>query len=114
MKKSHVERHAEATQQDSVLQHRTVRSRGLDESSRIADAIAANGRSIVIDLASQNETIRHANSRLHEVGGALGLSQSTMRTIERYVRNNEWAVVVSIVFIIFLFFCIGFLKTHFS
>lgn len=81
----------------------------VDGSLYILDTTNGMGRTIITNLSAQNETIRRSNSRLYEVGGALGLSQTTMRTIERHVRRDRLivanaVVVIILLFILFLFY----------
>lgn len=82
--------------------HELMRS---TENLRVADDTIKTGKSIIINLATQNETIRHSQSRLYDIGVGLGLSQTTMRTIQKHIRNDK-AFVAGAICIIILFFII--------
>jgi chromosome segregation ATPase len=74
-------------------------SQSLDKTSSIFNS----GRDTLNRLMTQNETVRSAMSHTQDVGNAIGLSRSTMRTIERHIQTDRWLTIGGIVFIILFF-----------
>lgn len=69
----------------------------------ISNGLIDQGRNSAEMLARQNEMIRRSRSRLYRVDGALGISQSTMRSIRRRVQRDRVLVVVAIILLILVF-----------
>lgn len=84
-------------------------SQQLQEGNVKADNILFSARENIHHLRTQNDTIGGSEHRLQEVGMALGLSRTTMRSIERHISRDRLLVIGAIAGILFLFFLLWWL-----
>lgn len=74
----------------------------VEATGRAADGILDSGQEVLGNLMAQNETLRTSQSRLGQLGVALGLSQRTMRRIQRHLWWDRRLVVVAVILILAL------------
>ncbi|KAH3679844.1 hypothetical protein WICMUC_000587 [Wickerhamomyces mucosus] len=102
-------------QQQQQQQHRMGYSEGLYKESNILskgnaqlDEILEMGRASLDELVASNELIRSFQKTLNKSLGTLGVSQETIRTIDKRAFQDKWIFYGS--FFLFLVLCYYFLK----
>lgn len=71
---------------DFGLQHHTA----MGGAHRGVDEMLATGQQVLGGLRSQRDTLKGAQRRLMDIGSTLGLSNHTMRLIERRIEEDRW------------------------
>jgi golgi SNAP receptor complex member 2 len=56
-----------------------------------------SGNNVLDNLRSQRETLKGARKRLLDIGGTLGLSNHTMRLIEKRVTEDKYVMITGMV-----------------
>lgn len=64
------------------------------------------GQNAFEDLVEQNETLRKLGSKFSESLVTLGVSQGTIRTIERRAKQDKWLFWGGVIILFVLFFFI--------
>ncbi|GBL50353.1 hypothetical_protein [Candidozyma auris] len=78
----------------------------LSRGSQQLDQILEMGQNAFEDLVEQNETLRKLGSKFSESLVTLGVSQGTIRTIERRAKQNKWLFWGGVIILFVLFFFI--------
>ncbi|CAD7006595.1 probable Golgi SNAP receptor complex member 2 [Ceratitis capitata] len=74
---------------DYSLQHHTQ----LNNAHQGVDEMIASGGNILSSLINQRETLKGAHRRIHAIGSTLGLSNHTMKLIERRFVEDKYVML---------------------
>ncbi|XP_039966251.1 probable Golgi SNAP receptor complex member 2 [Bactrocera neohumeralis] len=74
---------------DYSLQHHTQ----LNNAHQGVDEMIASGGNILSSLINQRETLKGAHQRIHAIGSTLGLSNHTMKLIERRFVEDKYIML---------------------
>ncbi|XP_067644106.1 probable Golgi SNAP receptor complex member 2 [Eurosta solidaginis] len=74
---------------DFSLQHHTQ----LSNAHQGVDEMIASGGNILTSLINQRETLKSAHQRIHAIGSTLGLSNHTMKLIERRFVEDKYVMI---------------------
>lgn len=84
------------------MQQRQQQRQSLLSSIQLVEQMKQIGADIGVMLGEQGDVLRRARQQLWEVGSLLGLSQSTLRMIERRLTVDRWIVYVGMLVITLL------------
>ncbi|XP_059618135.1 probable Golgi SNAP receptor complex member 2 [Phlebotomus argentipes] len=73
---------------DYSVQHHNA----MQNAHRGVDDMISSGGNILDNLRSQRETLKGAHKRIMDIGNTLGLSNQTMRMIERRVKEDKYVL----------------------
>lgn len=90
----------------SYLEGLYKEKQSLSRGSQQLDQILEMGQNAFEDLVEQNETLRKLGSKFSESLVTLGVSQGTIRTIERRAKQNKWLFWGGVIILFVLFFFI--------
>lgn len=94
---------------DYSLQHHS----SMKNAHQGVDEMLDTGNNVMGSLRSQRETLKGAHKRIVDIGNTLGLSNHTMKLIERRIKEDKYvlfggmAVTTFIVFLIIYYFVIA-------
>lgn len=74
---------------DYSIQH----NNSMNNAHQGVDEMIQTGHNVLENLRSQRETIKGAHKRLIDLGNTLGLSNQTMKMIERQVSENKYVMI---------------------
>uniref|UniRef100_A0A6B2EGH9 Putative golgi snap receptor complex member 2 n=1 Tax=Phlebotomus kandelakii TaxID=1109342 RepID=A0A6B2EGH9_9DIPT len=74
---------------DYSVQHHNA----MNNAHRGVDDMINSGSTILDNLRNQRETLKGAHKRIMDIGNTLGLSNQTMRMIERRVREDKYVLL---------------------
>lgn len=74
---------------DYSLQHHTQ----MNNAHQGVDEMLSTGGNILSSLRNQRELLKGARNKMVSIGNTLGLSDHTMRLIERRVREDKWVML---------------------
>ncbi|KAK7790904.1 hypothetical protein R5R35_000916 [Gryllus longicercus] len=92
---------------DHTLQH----NMSLQNANRGVDVILQSGSSILENLRDQRTTIKGAHRRLYDIANTLGLSNHTMKLIERRAYQDKFILLGGMIFTLFV---IGIVIVYFT
>uniref|UniRef100_U5EZ35 Putative golgi snap receptor complex member n=1 Tax=Corethrella appendiculata TaxID=1370023 RepID=U5EZ35_9DIPT len=87
---------------DYSLQHNTA----MNNANRGVDEMLWTGNSVLENLRSQRETLKGARGRIMNIGNTLGLSNQTMKMIERRVVEDKYVMIGGMVVTTLIIFLI--------
>jgi Golgi SNAP receptor complex protein 2 len=79
-------------------------NKSIDQSSRLVDGYLQQGQETLSELVNQRERLKSAHRKLFDVLNYLGLSNKTMKSIEKRDKIDNIIVIVGICFILLLIF----------
>lgn len=82
---------------ESDLQHLAGERQSLDQSHLMVDNLISQGENSLGNLVEQRQRLRGVNRVIANIGNSLGLSQSTMRIIERRDITDAYLVAAGMV-----------------
>lgn len=88
--------------QDGLNNERKVLGRGSEQ----LDHILEMGQQAFEDIVEQNETLRRLQAKFEEGLVTLGVSQGTIRTIEKRAKKDKWLFWGCVILMIILFYYI--------
>lgn len=74
---------------DYSLQHHTQ----MNSAHRGVDDMLSTGSNILSSLKNQRELLKGARNKMVSIGNTLGLSDHTMRLIERRIGEDKWVMI---------------------
>ena len=74
---------------DYSLQHHTQ----MGNAHRGVDEMLSSGGNILSSLRNQRELLKGARTKMISIGSTLGLSDHTMRLIERRLQEDKWVML---------------------
>src|SRR5690349_14474813 len=74
---------------DYSLQHHTQ----MNNAHRGVDDMLSTGGNILSSLKNQRELLKGARNKMVSIGNTLGLSDHTMRLIERRLKEDKWVML---------------------
>jgi golgi SNAP receptor complex member 2 len=87
---------------DYSLQHHN----SMQNAHRGVDDMLMTGSNVLSNLRSQREVLKGAQKRIMDIAGTLGLSNHTMRLIEKRVTEDKWVMLGGMVVTTFIIFLI--------
>jgi golgi SNAP receptor complex member 2 len=78
---------------DYSLQHHTQ----MNSAHRGVDEMLSTGGSILDSLRNQRDMLKGARNKMVSIGNTLGLSDHTMKLIERRMREDGWVFLIGVV-----------------
>lgn len=97
-----VARAQQLSNQEHLYNERQSLSRGTQQ----LDYILEMGQQSLEDLVDQNETLKRLGAKFEESLITLGVSQGTIRTIERRARQDKWLFWGGVLLMFFIFYLI--------
>lgn len=82
---------------DIMIDHNAQHNSSLRNAVNGVDGLISHGTEILDNLRSQRITLKGAHKRLIDIGNTLGLSNTTMRLIERRARQDGFILVAGMV-----------------
>lgn len=83
---------------DITIDHNAQHNSSLQNALHGMDDLLHGGNTILDNLKSQRITLKGAHKRLIDIGNTLGLSNTTMRFIERRAREDGFILVGGMIF----------------
>lgn len=91
---------------ESDVQHLAQEATSLDQSQFMVNSLIGQGEASLTDLRSQRDRLRGVRSILTNIGNSLGITQSTMRIIERRDITDAYLVAAGIVVTCLVFYLV--------
>jgi golgi SNAP receptor complex member 2 len=83
---------------DYSLQHHTQ----MNNAHKGVDEMLSTGSNILDSLKNQRELLKGARNKMVSIGSTLGLSDHTMRLIERRVKEDKWVMLAGMFVTLFI------------
>lgn len=98
----HQQQQQQLSYQEGLYKEKTSLARGTQQLDHILDM----GQQAFEDIVEQNETLRKLQSKFEEGLVTLGVSQGTIRTIEKRAKQDKWLFWIAFIFMIICFWYI--------
>ena len=93
---------------ESDMHNYAQEQQSLDQSNMMADSLIAQGEASLQDLVAQRNRLRNVRGVLTDIGNRLGITDSTMRIIERRDITDAYLVAAGMVVTCLVFYFVWF------
>ncbi|KAL9654064.1 hypothetical protein ABK040_011608 [Willaertia magna] len=97
------------TVEEALMEYK-IQNKSLTKSEQLIENMKEMGASALGMLAEQRETIEAAHKKVLDIAASFGVSQSTIRAIERRIAMDKWIIYIGIFFVTCLMILIYYWK----